>query len=90
MKWERYDNSLKDRRVICVRDRMFGDHDIMERKGIKNAQVLDIQGTNLTDHGLLNLYELKHLQCVVLLGTKVSPEAVFRFQQTFPRLWIWY
>jgi hypothetical protein len=90
MKWERYDNSLKDRRVICVRDRMFGDHDIMERKGIKNAQVLDIQGTNLTDHGLLNLYELKHLQCVVLLGTKVSPEAVFRFQQTFPRLWIWH
>lgn len=90
MKWERYDNALKGRRVICVRDRMFGDHDIMEHKGIKNAQVLDIQGTNLTDHGLINLYEFKHLQCVVLLGTKVSPEAVFRFQQTFPRLWIWY
>ena len=90
MKWERYDNALKGRRVIRVRDRMFGDHDIMERKGIKNAQVLDIQGTNLTDHGLLNLYELKHLQCVVLVGTKVSSEAVFRFQQTFPRLWIWY
>ncbi|MDE0937312.1 MAG: hypothetical protein OSA89_15440 [Mariniblastus sp.] len=90
MKWEGYDNALKGRRVICVRDRMFGDHDIMEHKGIKNAQVLDIQGTNLTDHGLLNLYELKHLQCVVLVGTKVSSEAVFRFQQTFPRLWIWY
>jgi hypothetical protein len=90
MKWERYDSALRGRRVIRIRDRMFGDNDIMEQKGIKNVQVLDIQGTNLTDRGLLNLYDLKHLQCVVLRGTKVSPEAVFRFQQTFPRLWIWY
>lgn len=90
LKWERYDGALKGRRVITIRDRMFGDNDVMEHKGIKNVQVLDIQGTNLTDHGLLNLYDLKHLQCVVLRGTKVSPEAVFRFQQTFPRLWIWY
>jgi hypothetical protein len=90
MKWERYDSALKGRRVISIRDRMFGDYDVMELKGIKNVQVLDIQGTNLTDQGLLNLYELKHLQCVVLRRTKVSPEAVFRFQQSFPRLWIWY
>ncbi len=90
MKWERYDGALKGRRVITVRDRMFGDNDIMEHEGIKNVQVLDIQGTNLTDQGLLNLYDLKHLQCVVLRGTHVSPEAVFRFQQTYPRLWIWY
>ena len=90
MKWERYDGELKGRRVITVRDRMFGDNDIMEHEGIKNVQVLDIQGTNLTDQGLLNLYDLKHLQCVVLRGTNVSPEAVFRFQQTYPRLWIWY
>jgi len=90
MKWERYDSALQGRRVISIRDRMFGDYDVMGHKGMKNVQVLDIQGTNLTDQGLLNLYELKHLQCVVLRGTKVSPEAVFRFQQSFPRLWIWY
>lgn len=90
MKWERYDSALQGRRVISIRDRMFGDYDVMGLKGIKNVQVLDIQGTNLTDQGLLNLYELKHLQCVVLRRTKVSPEAVFRFQQSFPRLWIWY
>lgn len=89
-KWQRYDRALQGRRVITVKDRMFGDNDIMEQKGIKNVQVLDIQGTNLTDSGLLHLYDLKHLQCVVLRKTNVSPEAVFRFQQTFPRLWIWF
>ena len=69
---------------------MFGDNDLMEHNDIKSVQVLDIQGTNLTDKGLLHLYDLKHLQCVVLRKTNVSPEAVFRFQQTFPRLWIWF
>ncbi len=89
-KWQRYDQALQGRRVITVRDRMFGDNDLMEHKDIKSVQVLDIQGTNLTDKGLLHLYDLKHLQCVVLRKTNVSPEAVFRFQQTFPRLWIWF
>lgn len=90
MKWEGYDSGLKDRRVIKVRERLFRDHEILDLEGIKTCQVLDLQGTGVTDRGLLDLYGLTHLRCVILKRTKVTHEAVFRLQQSFPRLWIWY
>ncbi len=90
MNWEKYDNSLADRRIIKVREKMFGDNELTDLEGFKNCQVLDLQGTSVTDRGLLKLYALKHLQCLVLKRTNVSNEAVFRLQQSFPRLWIWH
>ena len=90
MKWQNYDARLKGRGIIKVRERFFRDEQILELEGIKSCQVLDLQGTSITDRGLLDLYGLKQLQCVVLKKTDVSHEAVFRLQQTFPRLWIWY
>ncbi len=90
MNWQGYDQRLRNRKIIRVRERFFRDHEIMELDGIRNCQVLDLQGTGVTDRGLLHLYGLKHLQCVVLKGTSVTHEGVFRLQQSFPRLWIWY
>ena len=89
MNWQAYDSSLKGRNIIKVRDREFGDHQFDELEGLKKCHVLDLQGTKTTDRGLLELYSLKHLQCLVLKNTNVSPEGVFRLQQSFPRLWIW-
>ena len=89
MKWQNYDSALKGRTVIKVREKMFGDYELPELENLHRCQVLDLQGTNVTDQGLLHLYSLKHLQCLVLRKTKVSPEGVFRLQQSFPRLWIW-
>jgi len=88
--WEKYDSKLKDRRVIKIRDSSFGDNELFELKGLKACQVLDLEGTQVSDRGLLDLYDLKHLQCVVLKRTNVTHEGVFRLQQSFPRLWIWY
>jgi hypothetical protein len=89
-KWEKYDGKLKDRRIIKVRDSSFRDPEIPQLEGFKTCQVLDLQGTAVTDTGLLDLYDLKHLQCVVLKQTNVTHQGVFRLQQSFPRLWIWY
>ena len=90
MKWQGYDHHLKNRKIIKIHERFFRDHEIMDLEGIKICQVLDLQGTGMTDRGLLHLYGLKNLQCVVLKGTNVTHEGVFRLQQSFPRLWIWY
>lgn len=89
-KWQSYDKSLTGRKIITIRDKMFGDVEIAELPGIKNCQVLDLEGTCVTDQGLLPLYHLNHLHCLVLKGTNVTHEGVFRLQQSCPRLWIWY
>jgi hypothetical protein len=90
MKWEGYDKSLKGRKIITIRDKAFGDNELAELAGLKNCQVLDLEGTSVTDRGLLQLYELNHLHCLVVRRTNVTHEAVFRLQQSYPRLWIWY
>ncbi|MFT7631448.1 MAG: hypothetical protein ACI87E_002486 [Mariniblastus sp.] len=90
MKWEHYDSSLKNRRIIQNQDRGFVDAQIRSLPGVKNCQVLDLERTQVTDSGLLDLYDMKHLACVVLKRTQVTHEGVFRLQQSFPRLWIWY
>lgn len=89
MNWQGYDSSLKGRTIIKVREKHFGDNEIADLEDIQRCQVLDLQGTSVTDRGLLELYALKHLQCLVLKRTKVTPEGVFRLQQSFPRIWIW-
>ena len=89
-RWENYDSKLKDRRIIKIRDSSFRDREFEGLEGLKACQVLDLQGTAVTDTGLLDLYDLKHLQCVVLKRTNVTHQGVFRLQQSFPRLWIWY
>ncbi len=90
MKWEGYDKNLKGRKIITMRDKTFGDTELADLAGLKNCQVLDLEGTNVTDRGLLQLYELSYLRCLVLRRTNVTHEAVFRLQQSHPRIWIWY
>lgn len=90
MGWAGYDSRLKGRKIITVRDRQFGDKDILGLEGLAKCQVIDLEGTLVTDDGLLELYLLKHLQVVVLRKTNVTHEGVQRFQQSFPRIWIWY
>ena len=89
MNWQNYDSKLKDRRITKVRDKMFGDAELAAVEGLKNCQVLDLEGTRVTDATIQMLYGHKHLRCLVLKGTNTTHEAVFRFQQSHPRLWIW-
>lgn len=89
-KWENYDQRLTDRRIIKIKDPGFTDGELPQVPEIRNVQVLDLENTLITDKGIAMLYRLEHLQCVVLRRTHVSHDAVFRLQQTFPKLWIWY
>ena len=89
MNWQNYDSKLKDRRITKVRDKMFGDAELAAVEGLKNCEVLDLEGTRVTDATIQMLYGHKHLRCLVLKGTNTTHEAVFRFQQSHPRLWIW-
>ncbi len=88
--WQGYDSRLKGRKIIKSRDSMFGDIELVEHPDLKNCSVLDVQGTRVSDRGLKELYRLKHLRVVVVKGADVSHEAIFRLQQSVPRLWIWY
>lgn len=89
MNWQNYDSNLKNRRIIKPSDKSFGDTDLANLEGLKNCQVLDLEGTQVTDVTIQMLYGHRHLQCLVLKGTNVTHDAVFRFQQSHPRLWIW-
>lgn len=89
-KWENYDQRLTDRRVIKIKDPEFTDQELPRVSEIRNVQVLDLENTQVSDKGIAILYRLEHLQCVVLKRTHVSQDAIFRLQQTFPKLWIWY
>jgi len=89
MNWQHYDSNLKGRRITKVRDKAFGDRQFATIQGLKNCQVLDLEGTSITDASLQMLYGHKHLLCLVVKGTNTSHEAVFRLQQSHPRLWIW-
>lgn len=89
MNWQHYDSNLKGRRITKHRGKMFGDAELANVEGLKNCQVLDLQSTRVTDASLQMLYGHKHLQCLILKGTDTTHEAVFRLQQSHPRLWIW-
>lgn len=89
MNWQHYDSNLKGRRITKHRGKTFGDVELADIEGLKNCQVLDLQDTSVTDATLQMLYGQKHLQCLVVKGADTTYEAVFRFQQSHPRLWIW-
>ena len=89
MNWQNYDSNLKDRQIIKPSDRSFGDNDLAKVDDLKTCQVLDLEGTQVTDTAIQMLYGHSHLRCLVLKGTQTTHQAVFRFQQAHPRVWIW-
>ncbi len=84
------DGKKPNRVVIDGRDTSMTDRELDKVKGLKAASVIDLQGTMITDEAFRFFYRIDDLQCLVLKDTAVSHEAVFRLQQTRPRLWIWY
>lgn len=88
--WKDYDSRLAKREVITVGNQNFDDQDLLDLDRIRHANVLDLEGTGITDQGLETLYSMKQLQCLVLRKTAVSKTEVYRFQQTFPKVWIWH
>ena len=66
------------------------DEELDKIEDLKDVGVLDLQGTLVTDDAFRFFYRMDRLQCLVLRDTDVSHEAVFRLQQTKPKLWIWY
>jgi len=89
-KWSDYDSRLAKRQVIEVRNPNFTDTDLAGVDNLAHAGVLDLEGTQVSDAGLASLYKLKKLQCLVLKNTRVTNEEVYRFQQQFPKVWIWH
>lgn len=87
--WKDYDSRLSGREVITVTDEDFDDEDLLNLDRFRYANVLDLEGTQITDNGLETLYGMKQLECLVLRKTLVSAAEVYRFQQTFPKVWIW-
>ncbi len=77
--------SIVDKRGVPVTD-----EDLDKIEGLKDAAVLDLEGTLITDDAFRFFYRMDRLQCLVLRDTDVSHENVFRLQQTKPKLWIWY
>ena len=88
--WRDYDASLSSRVVVTADDPQTGDQDIFDLPDVRRAQVLDFENTLITDAGLRSLYQLKKLECLVLRNTNVTAEEVYRFQQAFPNVWIWF
>ena len=88
--WRDYDASLSNRVVVKADDPQTGNQDIFDLPDIRRAQVLDLENTLITDAGLRSLYQLKNLECLVLRNTDVTAEEVYRFQQAFPSVWIWF
>ena len=88
--WRDYDSTLSNRVVVKADDPKTSDTDIFDLPQIRHAQVVDLENTLITDAGLKSLYSLKNLQCLVLRNTQVTPAEVYRFQQAFPNVWIWY
>ena len=84
------DGKSKDRVVIDQRETALTDQLLDKLPGLKNAQVVDLEGTLVTDDAFRYFYRMDRLQCLVLKDTEVSHEAVFRLQQAKPKVWIWY
>ena len=87
--WRDYDARLSNRIVVKADSSQVGDLDILDLPDVRRAQVLDLEDTQVTDAGLKSLYQLTKLECLVLKNTQVTAAEVYRFQQTFPTVWIW-
>ena len=87
--WRDYDSRLSNRTVVIADNPQLTDVDILDLPDIRRAQVLDLENTRVTDAGLKSLYQLTKLECLVLRNTQVTAAEVYRFQQTFPTVWIW-
>ena len=88
--WRDYDAKLSNRVVVKADNPQTSDADVLDLPQIRQAQVLDLENTLVTDAGLQSLHILKNLRCLVLRNTQVTPAEVYRFQQAFPKVWIWY
>ena len=88
--WRDYDARLSNRTVVTADNPGLEDADIFDLPDIRRAQVLDLENTLVTDVGLKSLYQLSKLECLVLRKTQVTAEEVYRFQQAFPSVWIWF
>ena len=80
----------KNRVIITNHESDLNDQKLDKLKDLKDAAVLDLEGTSITDEAFRFFYRMDKLQCLVLKGTAVSHEAVFRLHQARPKLWIWY
>lgn len=78
------------RTVIDKRGVPVTDEELDKIENLKDAGVLDLEGTLVTDDAFRFFYRMDRLQCLVLRDTDVTHESVFRLQQTKPNLWIWY
>lgn len=78
------------RSIIDKRGQQVTDDDLDKIENLKDAGVLDLEGTLVTDDAFRFFYRMDRLQCLVLRNTEVTHESVFRLQQTKPKLWIWY
>ena len=88
--WRDYDARLSNRVVVTADDPRLTDADLFDLPEIRRAQVLDLENTQISDTGLKSLYQLNKLECLVLRNTQVTAAEVYRFQQTFPTVWIWF
>lgn len=79
-----------NRVVIDKRGVPLTDDELDKLQGLTEASVLDLQGTQITDDAFRFFYRLDQLQSLVLKDTDVSHAAVFKLQQTKPKIWIWY
>lgn len=82
--------SNQERIVIDKRGIPVTDEELDKIEDLKDVGVLDLEGTLVTDDAFRFFYRMDRLQCLVLKDTDVSHSAVFRLQQTKPKLWIWY
>jgi len=83
-------SSNKQRLVIDKCGVPVTDEELDKIENLKDAGVLDLEGSLVTDDAFRFFYRMDRLQCLVLRDTDVSHAAVFRLQQTKPKLWIWY
>ncbi len=75
---------------LVIRDRAFGDAELLQIAELNRLQVLVLRDTAITDQSLRYLRGLRQLRYLHLEGTSVSDEQVFRLQQTIPSCWIWW
>ncbi len=76
-------------KIVDLREAKPNDNELLLHKDISDATVVILEGAPITDNGLIALRFLPKLRYLVLKQTKVTPEAVFRLQQTIPEAWIW-
>lgn len=66
------------------------DEELLEREGLSELEVLDLEGTKINDQALETLRRSPNLCCLVLRRTHVTAEAVGKLQKARPEMWIWH